>query len=404
MSELPDGPLTGTRVVSFGQALAGSECPALLADLGAEVVKVESLTRALNVRLRSRRDHPPVYEPSGVEATSGVGVTARGQLAISLDMRNPAGLAVAHRLIGKADVLIENFSVGVMDRWGLSNRELELRYPQLVSLSMPGYGSSGPYRDYVAFGGNMSSYIGTTAMWGISDATQNDYVAAVHGALAVVAGLAYRDKANKGIHIELPQVEAGAALLGPYYLDAAANHRDLPPRAELVGGGYYLDVFPCAGPDSWLVIDVRDAGQWSALAQVIAEPALTEDPRFLTAEARWANRSDLNALISRWTAERTSYQAMTALQSVGVCAGVAQDGEQLYHDPQLWSRGHVVEVEHPDLGMYRYSQSALKMSKTPGLYRGRQPRAGEHTREVLTRWLGIDDAEVDALEREGAFA
>jgi crotonobetainyl-CoA:carnitine CoA-transferase CaiB-like acyl-CoA transferase len=399
------GPLDGVRIFSFGQALAGGECPALLADLGAEVVKVESITRRLKPGIKLWQDHPPVYEPSGVETTSGVGAIGRNQLGMSLDMATDIGRTLAHRLAAKADVMIENFSVGVMEKWGFTKEAIERDYPRLVFLSMPAFGMSGPNRNYVGFGGNMSAYAGTTSIWGISDGRHNDYIAAIHGAYAVLLGLAQRDRTGRGTFIEMPQVIAGAGLLGTYLLDSALNDRNIAPRHELRAGGVYTDVLPSSEPDSWVVIDVRDQEQWRALAEVVAAPQLLDDALYGDPVARASRDDEIRTLLSSWTEERTSHQAMSLLQHAGVCAGAVQNGEDLYRDPQLWARDMVVEVDHPDLGTYQYNQSALsRMSKTPGLYRSRAARVGEHTQGVVQEWLEINDEEFGELQAAGAFA
>jgi crotonobetainyl-CoA:carnitine CoA-transferase CaiB-like acyl-CoA transferase len=307
-------------------------------------------------------------------------------------MSSPAGRDVALRLAGQADVLIENFSVGVLDRWGLGQEILRRECPNLVVLSMPAFGATGPYRDYVGFGGNMSSYVGLTAIWGLSEGRHNDYIAAAHGALAVVAGLAHRQKTGQGIFIEVPQVEAGAALLGPYLLDVPGDTHGDPSYAT----GVFQGIFRCAGDDGWLAIDIRGQDEISRLLEVIGEEG--------DADFAAAGLDKLKARIEDWAQGLTPHQAMGLLQDRGICAGVVQSGPDLFYDPQLWARGDIVEVDHPDLGSGFFSQSPLRLSKTPGLYRSRMPRTGEHTREVVQRWLDIAAGEFDALEKAGAFA
>jgi crotonobetainyl-CoA:carnitine CoA-transferase CaiB-like acyl-CoA transferase len=397
-ADMSAGALAGVRVLSFGQALAGRECAALLSDLGAEVVTIESVKRAQGPRVRLWQDHPAVYEPSGVEVASLQGTSARGQLGISLDMSNPAARQVALRLAGRADVLIENFSVGVLARWGLDEETLRRECPNLVVVSMPAFGSTGPYRDYVGFGGNMSSYVGLTAIWGLSEGRHNDYIAAVHGAVAAVAGLAQRQRSGQGVYIEVPQVESGAALLGPYMIKVEGADDRPSPQAEPAGfaTGVLQGEFRCAGEDSWLAIDIADEDELQRLVGAIGDDLDT---------ASFADGLEpLTARIEVWAKSFTPHQAMRLLQDRGICAGVVQSGADLFYDPQLWARGDIVEVDHPDLGPGFYSQSPLRMSKTPGRYQFRMPRTGEHTHEVVQRWLGISAEEVAALDETGAFA
>jgi crotonobetainyl-CoA:carnitine CoA-transferase CaiB-like acyl-CoA transferase len=396
------GALAGIRVLSFGGALAGGECPALLADLGAEVVKVESVARAKATRFALWRDHAPVYEPSGVQTSSSAGVIGRNQYNVSIDMSSEAGRALAIDMIGAADVLLENFSTGVMGRWGLTPERIAEEWPQLVYLSMPAYGWDGPYSKFAAFGGNMSSYVGLTDLWGVSQGTHNDYLAAAHGAFSVLAGLEYRERYGRGVCIEMTQTEVGAAMLGPFLLDASINKVERSTAADLSGEAVFQAVLPSLGFDAWTVIDVHNEPEWQRLCEIV-DPALATDARFGNRDSIRAHYEEAKELIGAWTSTRTPHQVMTILQKAGIRAGAMQNGENLFHDPELWSRNYVVEIEHPDLGRYAYPSTALRMSKTPSKYYKRSSRVGEDNAEILGRWLGLSEDDVAKLDADRAF-
>jgi crotonobetainyl-CoA:carnitine CoA-transferase CaiB-like acyl-CoA transferase len=395
----PGGPLAGVRVISFGETLSGGESRALLADLGADVVRIESLERA---RRRLWRDPSAVLDRHGVEITPAIGVTGRNSRSVSLDMTKPEDRVTARRLIQHADVLIENFRVGVMDRWDLAPAEVLAGAPRLIYLSMPSFGRHGPHRDRLSYGGTLSAYVGLTRLWSQAqgwapgeghrfnepEGTHNDYVVAVHGALAVLASLALRERTGRGLHLEISQAQCGAALLGAYSATVVdggpVDDGDKPP---LFPGSLMLEVLPCRGDDRWVVVDVADTDGWRQLCALLGAGNLVAPASLHASPEAAAVRRELTDRLRARCQTWTPHQAMLQLQGAGVACGVVQNGEDLYHDPQLWSRRFVVEVQHPDLGTHEYTECPLRLSKTPGRYWRRASTHGEDTEAVLSSWL-----------------
>jgi benzylsuccinate CoA-transferase BbsF subunit len=284
-----------------------------------------------------------------------------------------------------ADVIIENFGPGVLDRWGAGYEWMAGVNPRIVMLSISGYGRTGPRAQYYAYGSNVSSFVGLTHTWGQPHGTQYDYVGQVHGVVAVLAALALRDRTGQGTHIDLAQTEAGAAGMAPMLMDYLVNGHDPGPPGNAVPGSPLSGVFPCRGEDAWVAVELTDAADQEALAGLLGEP----DPAKLTDTLRG------------WTTQHTPQQAMRLLQRAGIAAGVVQNGEQVTLDPQHRSRDFLVEMDHPDLGTLELPGPVLRLQKTPAQVRRRAPRLGEHTDEVLRGWLSLPEEEIQALHEGG---
>ncbi|MEK7215686.1 MAG: CoA transferase [Chloroflexota bacterium] len=396
-------PFHQVRVLSFCQALAGNTCSKLLAELGADLVKVEARNRPDPGRQRRQADHPATYEPSGAETNAQLQASTLSTKGITLDMSRVEGRALAKRLVGAADVVMENFSATVMTRWGMDYESLRTVNPGIIMLSMPGLGKTGPKHQYVTYGGIISAFIGLTYLWEYPSTVHNDYIAAAHGAYAVAVALEHRTRTGEGLYIDLAHAEAGAALLGPAYIDYLANGREAQPTRNRVPGSAYSGVFRCKGDDAWLALELEDEADWPAFCTAIGQADLTQDPRFAAPAARWQNADALDTLTEAWTSRRLPHQAMLLLQHAGLAAGAVQNGEGLYRDPHLWARGAIAEVTHPDLGAIEYPESPLRLSITPGKVRGPLSRLGQYNDHVYRGWLGMSADEVQALEQDSVI-
>ncbi len=398
MSRLP---FEDVRTLSFSQALAGNTCATLLAELGADLIKIESRKRPDPGRPRRWPDHPPTLEPTGVETNAQFGGTARSAKGITLDMSSPRGRELFKRLVAVSDIVVENFSATVMSRWGLDYEALCRVKPDIIMLSMPGLGKTGPKREYVTYGGIISAFTGLTHLWQYASANHNDYVAAAHGAFALLMGLEHRDRTGEGLAIDLAQVESGAAIMGPLYLDYLVNRREAQPSGNRVPGSAYSGVFRCKGPDCWIALELEGEEDWERFCVALGQPDLLRDSRFAIPEERARNAERLDEVTAEWTANHTAQQAMLRLQKAGLAAGVVQNGEDLYRDPQLRARRFMTEITHPDLGTIEYPQSPHRLSKSPGHARRPAPRLGEHNEYVFRGWLGLSAEELQALVDEG---
>jgi benzylsuccinate CoA-transferase BbsF subunit len=390
--------LDGVRVLSFGAFVAGNTAARLLADLGAEVVKIEPKQRPEVLRMPAYSIGDSAVEPSGVPTTVMYVSLARGQRNLSLDLALPEGQELFRRLVGECDVVIENFGSPVLDRWGCGYTDLLAHRPNLVMLSLSGYGRDGPRGNFLAYAVTISSYLGLATTWGYTHGTATDYTTAATGALATVAALGEARRRGTPAYLDVSQIDASAPMLGALYTSPLNVGVDDPPVPNRVPGSWLSGIVPSQGEDRWLAFDIEDAADWQILCHVLERPELvTEDPdlaRELDGELRQA--------LAEWAGTCSPHTAVQHLQRAGLAAAVVQDQEDLWRDVQLRARDVPERVGHPDLGPVTYSGSPQHWSVTPGRAPVPPARLGAHTRDVLRRWLAIDDDELAVLEASGA--
>jgi len=383
------GPLSGIRAISFGTAIAGALSGTALAELGADVVKIESPTRPDNLRRLFAPGEPVIHEPSGADTSPMFANFNRTTRSVALDMKEPSSVALFLRLAAAADVIVENYAPGVMQRWGLGYEQIAAVNPRIIMLSLTGFGHSGPRSHYLAYGATVCSFVGLTDAWQYPSGVHFDYLSQAHGVFGVLAALAARERTGRGTHVDLAEVETAAAVMGPMMLDYVVNGRRSVVPGNQVPGALLSEVVRCRGDDNWLAVEAEDAGDWQGLARLLGrddlasavlEPALAPD-----GEARAA----LAAALAAWATERTAQQAMRVLQRAGLAAGAVQDGEDVVRDPQHRERHFLLEMDHPDLGVAEYAAPPHRLTKTPPIVRRPTPRLGAHTVEVLGEWLGM---------------
>ena len=398
-----DRPLTGVRILDFSHVLAGPFATRLLADMGADVVKVNSSKR------------------SGPNAPDGVYYVMwnRNKRALALDMSSDESRSVCRRLCETADVVIDNFSVGVLDRWGVGYDTVRPNNPGVIYVQMSGMGDGGPWSNFVTYAPTIHALSGLTYLTGVPGRqdigigfSYNDHCAGLHGAFAILAGLEARRRTGRGQRIDLSQFEVGVNLAGPTLLDYFANGR----AAEPSGNRSPYDCaaphgcYPCAGAKSeavaderWVAIACMTDTQWLALRQVMGEPPWARDPALSTASGR-AAFGDLDAHVGSWTRNLTATQVMQRCQAAGVPAGVVQTGVDLGDaDPQLRHSQFLLAIEepHPVLGQSYADRLPLHFEHTPCDDYRRTRRIGEDNVEVLADWLGMSEEEVRRGELDG---
>ncbi len=373
------GPLSGIRAISFGTAIAGALSGTALAELGADVIKIESPARPDNLRRLWAPGEPVVHEPSGADTSPMFANFNRTTRSVALDMKEPSSVALFLRLAGAADVIIENYAPGVMQRWGLGYEQIAAANPRIVMLSLTGFGHSGPRSHYLAYGATVCSFVGLTDAWQYPSGVHFDYLSQAHGVFGVLAALAARDRTGRGTHVDLAEVETAAAVMGPMMLDYVVNGRRSVVPGNQVPGALLSEVVRCRGDDNWLAVEVEDAADRRALAGVVGRDDL----------ASAEDADALAAALATWAAERTAQQAMRVLQRAGLAAGAVQDGEDVVRDPQHRDRHFLLEMDHPDLGVAEYAAPPHRLAKTPPTVRRPTPRLGAHTVEVLGEWLGM---------------
>ena len=388
--------LSELRVLTFGSFVAGNTAALILAELGMDVVKIESRIRPEALRNTYFLDHPDVHEPSGAPTTALYGGLARSVRSVAIELGVPGGADVFRRLAANADIVVENFRPGVLDRFGCGFEDLHALNPLLSMLSISGYGGSGRRSGYAAYASNICNHVGLSAAWGHTHGYHFDYVAGYNGALGVLAALRQSAATGTGVHLDLSQVEAGASVMMPVLVDHLATGRPYERRDNHAVGSVFSAVVACAGADRWLAVEAVDRADWERLCGVIE---LRPDPAGPSAVELAAARVALTA----WASTRVPYEAAHVLQRAGVPAAPVQDAADLARDPQRRSRGFIVEIDHPDLGRIEYPGAVERTVRPSGGVKGPVPRLGEHTRDVLATWADIGDDEVDALEARGAI-
>ncbi|MFI6402497.1 CoA transferase [Streptomyces sp. NPDC050548] len=398
--------LHGIRVLDLTWVLAGPYCTKILADHGADVIKVESAGRPDPTRFAPfmHLSRGPHTDPN----TNGYfNEVNRNKRSIALDTRTADGIEVLRELIAHSDVLVENFSSTVMRKLGLDYEELRRINPGLVYVSMSGMGHTGPRNGWVSYADTVSASGGLTALtgWGPDDVVgviygHGDIVAGLQAALATVAALEHRAGTGRGQHIDLSQLEAiaahmGTSLLGgPKVTPAGNTHPSWSPQG----------VYRCLGADRWLAVSVRDDTEWAALCEVIGRPELATDERTSTADARRHATGLVDAALGEWTRTLPADVAAEALQAHGVPAGAVQEGRELVeHDPQLRVRGFYVRKEHPVAGAFLHEGVPIRLTRTPGAVREAAPVLGADTDAVLKEVAGFSAQRVQQLREAGVL-
>ena len=335
----------------------------------------------------------------------------RNKSGLSIDLSYPEGKILFKQMVGICDVVMENFSYGVMDRLGLGYEDLRKIRPDLVMMSMPAYGSSGPYRDYVSFGWAQEHMGGITSRTGYQGGPPQktgsivaDPLNGVHGAIAVMTALVGRAKTGQGRFIDFSQLESMIPLSGEAILDYLVNGRSPQRngnRDQLLAP---QGVYQCAGEDNWVSISVTNDAEWAALCGALQYTGLADDPRFSSLQLRVENHDAIDDLINAWTRQMDKNQAMQELQNAGVPAGAVLDQAGAYQDAHAVSRNFLVELTHPDGVSFPYSRSPALFSKTPAEVRTPGPLLGEHNEYLLGTLLGIPDQERQKLESSGVTA
>ncbi|MGH3149382.1 MAG: CaiB/BaiF CoA transferase family protein [Streptosporangiaceae bacterium] len=398
------GPLSGIRAISFGTAIAGALSGTALAELGADVVKIESPSRPDNLRRLWAPEDPVVHEPSGADTSPMFANFNRTTRSVALDMKDQESVALFLRLAAAADVIVENYAPGVMQRWGLSYEQIAAVNPRIVMLSLTGFGHSGPRSHYLAYGATVCTFVGLTDAWRYPSGVHFDYLSEAHGVFGVLAALAARERTGRGTHVDLAEVETAAAVMGPMMLDYVVNGRASVVPGNQVPGALLSEVVRCHGDDRWLAVEAEDAADWRALAHFLgradlAEAAQPPDGQAPDGQAPDGQlpdeqaRAELGAALTAWASERTAQQAMRMLQKAGLAAGAVQDAEDVVRDPQHRERHYLLEMDHPDLGVAEYAAPPHRLATTPPVVRRPTPRLGDHTVEVLGEWLGMSPAE-----------
>ncbi len=382
---------------------AGPTVTQFLGDMGAEVLKVESIQRYDWWRIMTMELEPGAWERRGAWNALN-----RNKLGITLDLSRPDGVRLCKQLVAVADVVVENYRAGVVDRFGLGYEALRAVNPSVVMLSMPAFGMTGPWRDYLGFGLNVEQISGLPTLTGYEDGgpmmhqfAPADPAAGFFGTVALMIALRQRRRTGRGQAIDLSQTEALTRFLGEHLVNFSMNRREPRRRGNRHSFAVPHGVYPCKGEDSWISIAVYSDAQWQALCKSMGHPGLTDDSRFTDSLGRFEHEDELDRIIGEWTSEWEHRELMTLLQQAGVPAGAAYSGPELLDDPQLLARDFWQSTTREYVGTRLNPGMYFKLSRTPGQMRLPAPTLGQHNGPVLGELLGVDEAGLDGLARDG---
>jgi crotonobetainyl-CoA:carnitine CoA-transferase CaiB-like acyl-CoA transferase len=395
------------KIVAFSWAMVGPLTLKFFADYGATVIRVETSLRPCVTRTSAPyKDNIPGLNRSGY-----FNHFSANMMSLSLNMNSPLGLGVAKELIAWADVVMENFTPGVMDKWGLGYEALRQIKPGIIMVRQNGFGMEGPYKNLAAFGMILAAIAGIPNYIGWPDGgplpigvgAYTDSISPRFAAATLIAALDYRDKTGNGQLIDLAQFETALYFLSPGLLDAAVNDREPVRNGNAVPFAAPHNVYPCKGTERWCTIAVANDVQWIALCHAIGKPDLATDARFDTLQHRKQNEQALDAEIETWTIDRTPEEVMTVLQAAGVPAGIVSNAADVFEDPQLHERGLFWPMEHNEMGMFTHLGSSMVLSETPAQASTPSPCIGEHNEYVITKILGKSDEEFVELLAAGVL-
>lgn len=396
----PSHPLEGVRVVDFGIGGVGVEGGRLLAELGADVVKVETRTYPDFIRIIA-----------GGEMNAAFASSSRTKRSFGVNLKQPDGLRLCHRLMSRADVVIENLSTGAMDNLHVGYESARPQNPRLVMVSSQLLGSSGPWSTWTGYGPSTQPVAGLLRVWDYDDddppagntTILPDHLAGRVVAIGALAGLIGRERSGAGCHVEVAQVEVTMAVLGDQLLKEALHPGSARPQGNHRETGTPWGVYPCAGEQEWCVITVRDDRDWEQLMAALDHPAWAAKADFGSPGARRAARDQLDQHLAAWTGGLTKSEVASRLQRFGVpCAPVLTALDQL-EDPHLLAHGYPVPIVQQDLGPITFEGPCYAATGMPGPLITQAPRLGEHTREICRADLDLTDDEFDRLVDLGAL-
>lgn len=393
--------LKGVRILAFTTGYAGPYAGRLLANYGAEVIKIESRKGGLDT-FRHYGQHQDIdAAPRFIECNLGV-------RSMALNLKHPTGARLIRELAGKADAVLQNFRPRVLDKLGLGDDELRKGNPKLVIVKLPGFGTEGPKSSYGTWGFNLTAFSGMTYLWNHpeqdrpigSQGVYPDHLGFVMGPTLMVAALLNSRRTGKGVTIDLAQIEGTAATLGVTYLETSVNGDDPRPKGNHYAVAAPHGCYGCQGEDRWCVISARTEAEWRSFCGVIGRQGLDSDARFLDLESRIKNRMELDAIVQEWTQARTAEEVMTKLQAAGVPSGVVQTGADLLKDVQLRHRNYFASFNDSLIGPFEIPRSGI-------VFRGmneeplRLPnRFGSDNDQILGELLGYDKTTIEQWRAE----
>jgi crotonobetainyl-CoA:carnitine CoA-transferase CaiB-like acyl-CoA transferase len=400
---MPVLPLEGIRIIDATNSWSGPYMVQLLASLGAEAIKVESIQyldtwRAGGTQLMEEEylwERSPLWNSVNTD-----------KLGITLDLNRPRGVEIFKRLVKISDIVAENYTPRVMRNFGLDYPMLRDVNPKIIMISLPAHGSSGPWRDYPGFAASIEQMAGIPQLTGYPDGPPKmsgtgftDPIAGANGAAAIMMALLFRQMTGKGQYIDLSQIEAVTSLIGEAIIDYSMNRRIQPRRGNRHPSMAPHGCYCCKGDDLWVNIAVSSDEEWRRFGEAIGSPPWAREERFADGLSRWHNQDELDKLVEGWTIQHDHYEVMNTLQKAGIAAGAVLTSAELLDDPHLKERGTYQTIERAIIGTYPYpvASAPMKLSNSPVSIRRPAPLLGEHNEYVLGNLLGMSREEIQEL-------
>jgi len=400
------GSLEGINVLDFTWAGAGPYATKFLADFGARVIKVESKKHPDIGRMTPPFAHNVRHPDGGALFIH----TNTGKLSVTLNLQHPKGIGIAKKIATISDIVMENFTPGVMARLKLTYEELKKIRPDIIMASSSIYGQTGPKARLSGFGNTGSAISGHYMLTGWPDrepvspgVAYADVVQPVFTIIAILAALDYRRRTGKGQYIDSTQVETMVQFILPAMVDYFANGEIETRMGNRSSYASPHGVFPCKGEDRWCAIAVFEEPEWQSLCKAMGNPEWSKDPKFGTLLSRKQHEDELESLIGQWTIDHDRHDLMAMLQEAGVPAGAVQDGADLVdRDPHLAARQSFIRLTHPVAGECNHPTQPVKLSENPAHIKT-SPCLGENNEYVYKGLLGLSDDEYKAMQSEGVF-
>jgi formyl-CoA transferase len=401
LADFANGPLTGLRVVEMGQLIAGPFCAQLLGDFGAEVIKVEAPGQGDPMRQwgQQKKDGHSLWWP----------VIARNKKSVTLDLRRPEGQAIARDLIATADVLVENFRPGTLEKWGLGYAALSAANPGLVMIRMSGYGQTGPYAGRAGYGGIGEAMGGLRYVVGDPDRPPprvgisiGDSLAATYGCLGGLMALLVREKTGRGQVVDSALYEAVLAMMESLVSEYDQTGYVRERSGPILPGLAPSSIYPTRDGQLVLIAANQDT-VFRRLAAAMARPELATDPRYATHDARAERQAELDDVVAGWARDHDADPLLALLERHGVPAGKTYRAPEMLADAHFKARESIVRIAHPLFGQLAMQNVTPRLSATPGRIAACGPELGEHNAEVYGRLLGFDAAKLMTLTADGVI-
>jgi len=399
--------LAGLKVVDFGWNITGPFIATYLASFGATVIKVETAKRPDSLRTIL----PYSKGIAGIERGLLYLSYSPGKYGITLDLTHPKGMEVANRLLRWADIVVENFMPGTMEKLGLGYEDIKKLNPGIIMVMASLQGGKGPHSQVGSLGIMMHALTGIVHPMGWPDkpptpipSATTDFISPFYCLACVFAALDYRRRTGEGKLIDLSQYEAGVTFIAPAILNYVVNKQ---PQAKVGNASPYAaphNAYRCTGDDRWCAIAVFGEEEWKSFCEVIGDPAWIRDAKFSTLAGRKKNEVELDSLVDGWTINHTAEEVMERMQAAGIAAGLVENGKDFFEDPQLAYRHHFWIVEHPEVGAFANEGPSFRLPETPAEVTMPTPCMGEHNEFVCREILGMSDEEFLDLYQSGAFS